>query len=59
MAFEQLAARLAGGLARPVDDETLRDAIGSVLADTELGELDGIKDLPGMVNAAADTLRKA
>ena len=59
MTFEQLAARLAGGLARPVDDDTLREAIGTVLPDTELGELDGIKDLPGMVNAAADTLRKA
>ena len=59
MTFEQLAARLAGGLVRPVDDDALREAIGSVLADTELGELDGIKDLPGMVNAAADTLRKA
>ena len=59
MTFEQLAARLGGGLVRPIDDDALRETIGSVLADTELGELDGIKDLPGMVNAAADTLRKA
>ena len=59
MTFEQLAARLAGGLARPVDGDALRDAIKSVLPDTALGELNGIKALPGMVSAAADTLRKA
>ena len=27
MSFEQLAARLAGGLSRPVDDEVLRATI--------------------------------
>ncbi|MDE0388287.1 MAG: PD-(D/E)XK nuclease family protein [Rhodospirillales bacterium] len=59
MTFEQLAARLAGGLARPVDDDALREAITAVLPETALGELDGIKGLPGMVGAAADTLRKA
>ena len=59
MTFEQLAVRLAGGLARPVDDDALREAIKAVLPDTALGELDGIKALPGMVSAAADTLRKA
>ena len=59
MTFEQLAARLVGGLARPVHDDALREAIKTVLPDTALGELDGIKALPGMVNAAADTLRKA
>ena len=59
LTFEQLAARLAGGLARPVDDDTLREAIKAVLPETALGELDGIKALPGMVSAAADTLRKA
>ena len=59
MTFEQLAARLAGGFSRPIDDDALREAIGSVLPHTGLGELDGIKALPGMVNAAADTLRKA
>ncbi len=57
--FELLAARLAGGFSRPIGDDALREAIGSVLPDTELGELDGIKALPGTVNAAADTLRKA
>ena len=59
MTFEQLAARLAGGLARPVDDDAVREAIAAVLPDTVLGELDAIKALPGMVGAVADTLRKA
>ena len=59
MTFEQLAARLAGGLSQPVDDDALREAITAVLLATELGELDRIKALPGMVGAAADTLRKA
>ena len=59
MTFEQLAARLAGGFVQPVDDDALREAIKAVLPGTTLGELDGIKALPGMVSAAADTLRKA
>jgi hypothetical protein len=59
MTFEQLAARLAGGFARPVDDESLRGAIQAALPETALGELDRIKALPGMVDAAAETLRKA
>ena len=59
MTFERLASRLAGGLAQPVDDDALREAIGAVLPETALGELDGIKGLPGLVGAAADTLRKA
>ena len=59
MTFEQLAARLAGGLTQPVDDDALREAIVAVLPETDLGELDGIKTLPGMVGAGADTLRKA
>ena len=59
MSFEQLAVRLAGGFARPIDDECLRPAIQAVLPDTALGELESIKLLPGMVDAAADTLHKA
>ena len=59
MTFEQLAVRLAGGFARPVDDESLRTAIQAVLPTTPLGELENIKLLPGMVDAAADTLHKA
>jgi hypothetical protein len=53
ISFEQLAVRLAGGFARPIDDECLRTAIQAVLPDTTLGELESIKLLPGMVNAAA------
>ena len=59
MSFEQLAVRLAGGLAQSVDDDALREAIKAVLPETALGELEGIKALPGLVNTAADTLRKA
>jgi len=59
MTFEQLAARLAGGFSSPVDMESLRAAIQVALPLTALGELDSIKLLPGMVDAAADTLHKA
>ena len=58
MTFEHLAARLAGGFAKPIDNESLRTAIQQALPDTKLGELDGIKQLPGMIDAAADTLHK-
>jgi hypothetical protein len=59
MSFEQLAVRLAGGFVRPIDDESLRTAIQTALPETELGELESIKLLPGMVDASADTLNKA
>jgi hypothetical protein len=59
MTFEHLAARLAGGFSCPIDNESLRAAIQQALPETELGELNGIKQLPGMVDAAADTLHKA
>jgi RecB family exonuclease len=59
MSFEQAAARLAGGFVRPIDDESLREAIQAVLPVTAMGELESIKLLPGMVGAAADTLHKA
>lgn len=58
VSFEQLAVRLSGGFTRPIDDESLRSAIQAALPETPLGELDGIKLLPGMVDAAADTLHK-
>lgn len=58
LTIEQLAARLAGGFSRLVDDETLKTILRTELARTELGELDPIKDLPGMAGAAAATLRK-
>jgi hypothetical protein len=58
MSFEQMVTRLAGGFSRSVDDETLSLVIQAALEATELGELDKIKSLPGMVDAAAGTLRK-
>lgn len=59
MSFEQAAVRLTGGFARPIDDESLRAAIQVVLPVTPMGELESIKALPGMIDAAADTLYKA
>lgn len=59
MSFEQAAVRLAGGFFRSIDDESLRAAIQTVLPGTPMGELDRIKALPGMIDAAADTLHKA
>src|SRR3546814_15425336 len=58
MTFEHLAARLAGGFSRPIDNESIRAATQQDLPETELGELDGIKQLPGLVDAAVDTLHK-
>lgn len=59
MSFEQAAVRLAGGFTRAIDDESLRVTIQAVLPSTRMGELESIKLLPGMVDAAADTLHKA
>jgi len=56
--FEGVAARLAGGFTRPIDQDTLRKALQKVLPVTDLGELDAIKGLPGMVGAGATTLHK-
>ena len=58
MTVEQLACRLAGGFWRPIDDEALREALQTALRQTELGELDPIKLLPGMVDACVGSLRK-
>ncbi len=59
ISFEQAAVRLAGGFIRPIDEESLRAAIQAVLPSTQMGELESIKMLPGMIRAAADTLHKA
>ncbi len=59
MPFEHLVARLAGGFSLAVDGETLRGALQEVLPQTNVGELETLKLLPGMVGAAADTLHKA
>ena len=58
MTFEQAAARLAGGFVQSIDAETLRAAILAALPTTDMGELERIKALPGMVGAAVDSLRK-
>ena len=58
LSFEQAAVRLAGGFVRPIDDESLRAAIQAALPITPMGELESIKALPGMIDAAADTLHK-
>ena len=58
MSFEQAAVRLAGGFTRPIDDESLRGAIQAALPSTPMGELESIKALPGMIDAAANTLHK-
>lgn len=58
LTFEQLAARMAGGLLRPVDDETLRAVVQAALPETALGELEALKALPGLVGACVDTLKK-
>jgi PD-(D/E)XK nuclease superfamily len=54
----QLAARLAGGFLAPIDPDCLRDAVREALPETDLGELENIKNLPGMVRAAVGTLDK-
>ena len=54
----QVAARLAGGLLRPIDPDDLKIAVREALASVQLGELEPIKELPGMVRAAAGTLDK-
>jgi hypothetical protein len=59
LTFEQLAARLAGGLTLSVDDQILRQAVQASLPALTLGELDSLKSLPGMVAAAVETIGKA
>jgi hypothetical protein len=54
----QMAARLAGGFLAPIDPDSLREAVRDALPETDLGELEKIKTLPGMVRAAVGTLDK-
>jgi hypothetical protein len=54
----QIAARLAGGFLQPIDPDALRDAVREGLATVDLGELEPIKNLPGMIRAAVGTLDK-
>src|SRR3984893_9880698 len=55
----QLAARLAGGLLQPVDLDVLTETVRDALPDVEMGELEPIKDLPGMPAAVTATFDKA
>ncbi|MCY4170800.1 MAG: PD-(D/E)XK nuclease family protein [Bacteroidetes bacterium] len=59
MMMSDLAVRLAGGFIKAVDIAFLRAIIHEVLVDTNLGSLNNIKDLPGFVGAATNTLNKA
>ncbi|WP_029335709.1 PD-(D/E)XK nuclease family protein [Komagataeibacter europaeus] len=58
MTFGQAIARLAGGFAREVDEETLRQAVQAALSDVRLAELARISALPGMASAVTGTLRR-
>jgi len=55
----QAAARLAGGFLQAIDRETLKDVLHEVLREEaiDIGELNMIRDLPGMVRATASTLQ--
>lgn len=54
-----LAARLAGGFRRPADRETLATAAARALQDGGFTQLDDVRNLPGMVRAALQTLERA
>jgi hypothetical protein len=58
LTMDRLAARLAGGFLQPIDPEALHEAVRAAVVATELGELEPIKSLPGMVRAAVDTFGK-
>lgn len=55
----QAAARLAGGFLQALEQDAVQEALVEVLADDSiaLGELEGIRRLPGMVRASARSLR--
>jgi len=59
MTMGQLAARLAGGLLQPVDLNLLTETVSDTLPDLYMGELEPIKDLPGMPAAVTATFDKA
>lgn len=56
LAFEHMVERLAGGFLKIVDILTLRESVARVLPGTDVGELEGIKHLPGMTFACARSL---
>jgi hypothetical protein len=58
MAIEHVASRLAGGFNKLVESSVLRETVAACLETCDLGELEPIKDLPGLPSAAAATLMK-
>jgi hypothetical protein len=58
MTMDHLAARLAGGFTRPIDADSIHQAVKASLAETALSELERIKSLPGMTRATVNTLGK-
>lgn len=58
MTLPQLAARLAGGFTRPARSEDLDPVIRSALEAGGFGELEGIRNLPGMTRSVAWTLTR-
>ena len=58
LTVDRMAARLAGGFLQPIDAEALQDAVARALNSIEIGELEDMKKLPGMVRAAVSTLEK-
>ena len=54
-----LASRLAGGFRHPADRETLSMAVARALRDGGFAQLDPVRNLPGMVRAALQSLNRA
>lgn len=59
LTIEQAAARLAGGFLQPIDHDECNAAVAAALGASSMGELDGIKALPGFQRAASEALTKA
>jgi hypothetical protein len=58
MTMGQLAARLAGGLLRPIDLDLLQETVAKALPTVHMGEMEPIKQLPGMPAAVVGTFDK-
>jgi hypothetical protein len=52
LTVDGLAARLAGGFLQPIDAKAPQDAVARALNSIQLGEIEDMKKLPGMVRAA-------
>ena len=58
LTIPQMAARLAGGFRRPADEEMLHPVISRVLTEAKLTELAPVAEMPGMIRAVTQTLRR-